>query len=269
MSLRRTDKHFYLLDNEDPVPGITSIIGVLDKPALVAWAAEQAGRGAVEYGDMIAAHVGHETTEMTCPICTSGKPWHKTADDRLGSWLRGLPYAKRDAAGNAGTAVHAIAEAIAKGETPDVTKYEDFTRAFMVDFVEKYHPTFHSLYVEAMVYHAGDDGTILPYGGTMDLFCRIGDETWLIDHKTTKSGIYPETALQLAGGRFAQFIGLPDDPKRYPIPKVDRCGVLWIRPEGAELIPYDVTPREFQAFAAARMAWDWVNHRAKEVKGAA
>ena len=45
--------------------------------------------------------------------------------------------------------------------------------------------------------------------------------------------------------------------------------MLWLRPEGAELIPYDVTPREFQAFTACRMAWDWVNNRAKQVKGEA
>jgi hypothetical protein len=144
-----------------------------------------------------------------------------------------------------------------------------FAEAYIRDFLEPYKPRFHELYVEAMVYHSGQDGSTLPYGGTMDAFCQIDGETWLLDYKTAKSGTYPETALQLAGGRYAEFIGRPGDPRRYPIPKVTRCGVVWVRPEGAELIPYSVTPREFQAFTACRMAWDWVNTRAKDVKGRA
>jgi len=254
--LHRTPKHFYSWNGGPPVPGITSIIGILDKPALVGWAKRETAKAAVRNWKAVSQMVAD----------------HPPLEDQLSyhpavAYLKATPGYQRDAAANAGTAVHAIAEAIAKGEKPDIPdEYEDFTRAFMRDFVEKYKPKFHPLYVEAMVYHAGDDGTVLPYGGTMDLFCQIGDDVLLIDHKTTKSGVYPETALQLAAGRYAQFIGLPGDPKKHVIPKVDRCAVLWIRPEGAELIPYDVTPRELQAFAAARMAWDWVKNRSKEVK---
>ena len=58
----------------------------------------------------------------------------------------------------------------------------------------------------------------------------------------------------------------PGDEKRYPVPKVDRCGVVWIRPEKAELIEYRVTPQEFQAFTACRLLWHWTNVRSKEVK---
>lgn len=260
--LFRDAKHFYQAVYEDidqgKVPGITSCIGVLDKPALVGWAKRETAKAAVRNWKVVAQMVSEQ------PPIEDQLSYHPAV-----AYLKATPGYQRDAAANAGTTAHAIAEAIAKNVEPVIPDgYEDFARSFMRDFVEKYKPQFHPLYVEAMVYHSGGD-VILPYGGTMDLFCRIGDDVWLIDHKTNASGVYPETALQLAAGRYAEFIGRSDDPKRHAIPKVDKCGVLWLRPEGAELIPYSVTPREFQAFAAARLAWDWVNNRAKEVRGAA
>jgi hypothetical protein len=256
--LHRDAKHFYTWQGDPPVPGITSIIGILDKPALVGWAKRETAIAAIRNWQTVAKMVSDQ------PPIEDQLAYHPAV-----AYLKATPGYQRDRAANAGTVVHAIAEAIAKGERPVIPdEYEDFARAFIRDFIEKYKPKFHPLYVEAMVYHTGAD-VVLPYGGTMDLFCQIGDDIVLLDHKTTKSGVYPETALQLAAGRYAEFIGKPDDDKKYAIPKVDRCAVLWIRPEGAELIPFDVTPREFQAFSAARMAWDWVNIRAKEVKGKA
>jgi len=253
--LYRDDKHFYSWNGDPSVPGITSIIGVLDKPALVGWAKRETAKAAIRNWQAVAQMVEQQ------PPIEEQLSYHPAV-----AYLKATPGYQRDAAASAGTAVHVIAEAIAKGEEPVIPDaYADSAEAFIRDFVEKYKPTFHPHYVEAMVYHCGDEN-VLPYGGTMDLFCQIDDETWLIDHKTNKSGAYPETALQLAAGRYAQFIGRSGDPKKYPIPKATRHGVLWIRPDGAELIPYSVTPREFQAFTACRMAWDWVNNRAKSVK---
>ena len=256
--LLRDAKHFYSWQGEPAVPGITSVIGVLDKPALVGWAKRETAIAAVRNWDTVAKMVAQQ------PPLEDQLAYHPAV-----AYLKATPGYQRDAAANAGTVAHAIAEAVAKNEEPVIPdEYEGFAGAFIRDFIEKYKPKFHPLYVEAMVYHASD-ATVLPYGGTMDVFCQIGDDTYLIDYKTGKSGVYPETALQLAAGRYAQFIGRPGDPRQHAIPKVDKCAVLWLRPEGAELIPYDVTPREFQAFTACRMAWDWVNKRSKEVKGAA
>lgn len=260
--LYRDAKHFYTAGYPDiqqgRVPGITTVIGVLDKPALVGWAKRETAIAALRNWDAVRAMV-----EQYPP---SGElAFHPAV-----SFLKATPGYQRDAAADLGTRVHAIAEAVAKGEKPRVD--DDtmaFAEAYIRDFLEPYKPKFHALYTEAMVYHSGADGSSLPYGGTMDTFCEIDGTVWLIDYKTTKSGAYPETALQLAAGRFAEFIGRAGDPKRYPVPNVGRCGVLWVRPEGAELIPYRVTAREFQAFTACRLLWDWVNLRSKEVKGEA
>lgn len=256
--LHRDAKHFYSWNGEPPVPGITSIIGILDKPALVGWAKRETAKAAIRNWKAVAEMVRQQ------PPIEEQLSYHPAV-----AYLKATPGYQRDAAADAGTAVHAIAEAIAKGEKPVIPEaHAASAEAFIRDFVEKYRPTFHPLYTEAMVYHPGNED-VMAYGGTMDLFCRIGDDLWLIDHKTNASGVWPETALQLAAGRWAGWIGRPGDQKQHAIPKVGKCGVLWIRPEGAELIPYSVTPQEFQAFTACRFAWHWVNERSKQVKGAA
>jgi hypothetical protein len=94
---------------------------------------------------------------------------------------------------------------------------------------------------------------------------KINGEVWLIDIKTGK-GTYAETALQLAGLHFADWAGRPNDPKKYALPKATRFGVLHVRPEQAELIPYDVTLLEFQAFLACRELTTWLEMRAPIIK---
>ena len=114
------------------------------------------------------------------------------------------------------------------------------------------------------------------YGGTFDLIMRIpapgvpvmripgaeSDELALIDIKTS-SGVYAETALQLAGYRWADSIILPGDPHPYPMPAIDRCYVLHLRPDlytdtGYRLIEYPVTyERDYISFLACLELYRW------------
>lgn len=58
------------------------------------------------------------------------------------------------------------------------------------------------------------------YAGTTDYLCKVGDETWLIDFKTSNH-IGLSYDLQLAA--YAKAL---EELKRI---KVDRCGVLWLK----------------------------------------
>jgi len=255
IGLHRDAKHFYSWNGARRVPGITSIIGMMDKPALVGWAQRETAIAAVRNWEQVARMVGDQ------PPAEESLAYHPAV-----AYLKAMPGYQRDSAANVGTRVHAMAEADLKGEPVDVPEdIASFVDAYRRDFLERYEPVTHPLYVECMVYHPGND-FVLPYGGTLDLICDIGDERWIIDHKTTKSGTYPETGLQLSAGANAGWIGRPGDPERYPIPPVTRYGVLWIRPEGAELIPYDIKPVEFQAFTACRLIWHWKDERSDKVK---
>jgi hypothetical protein len=112
------------------------------------------------------------------------------------------------------------------------------------------------------------------YGGTGDTICMIGGERWLIDYKTSDKPIgkgpthfpYPDVALQLAALGFADFIGKPQDPTRYPIPAIDRYGVVAITPTDCQLIEYSVTEAEYETFLHLRNVHEWVKVRKGAVK---
>ena len=253
LGLYRDAKHFYSWNGEPAVPGITSVIGALDKPALVGWAKRETAMAAVRNHAAVAQMVAQS------PVNEETLAYHPGV-----AYLKAMPGYQRDSAADVGTRLHAWAEAWGKGESPEVDEdIRPWAASLYRGFFEMFKPNV--IDTEFMVYHKGE-GIILPYGGTMDLLCEIDGELWLIDYKTSK-GVYPETALQLAAGQYAQFIGRPDDGTEYPLPMAPRHGVVWVRPEGTSLVEYDITPREFQAFAAARMAWDWVHNRSKQVIG--
>lgn len=85
----------------------------------------------------------------------------------------------------------------------------------------------------------------------------------------TGAGVFPDTALQLAGLARAQFIGYPGDPTQYPVPAATRFGVVHIRPEGARLLPVVVDRATVAAFLDARRLFAWDQGPAQTVIGAA
>ena len=167
-----------------------------------------------------------------------------------------------------GSEVHRWAEQVARGGDPDV-------------------PTEHLGYVEAYRRWLVDDTPELVsvekfvaaptagYAGTYDLLARLDGRLYLLDIKTWKraprvgSDMYAETALQLAAYGYAEFIGLPNDPKRYAMPPLDGFGVLHLRPDlyatGYAVIPFDVTDAEYDAFLAALRIYRWKADRARSV----
>ncbi len=150
-------------------------------------------------------------------------------------WLKRIPDYARDTAADLGTQVHAMAEALGRGEPVTVDEsLRPYLAAYRRDFLDVFAPRF--LAVEAMVCSER-----YAYGGTADAFVEIAGETWLLDYKTG-SAVYPDSALQLAGLARAQFIGYPGDPVQYPVPFATRFGILHVRPEGATPVSGDGGP---------------------------
>jgi hypothetical protein len=248
VGLTRDDKHRYRWNDGPLVPGVTTVQGMKDKSdALVGWAKREVAACAVRNIDML--------TQMVA----TGGPASAEA------WLKGLPDYQRDSSADLGSSVHALAEQIALGQDPVINEAEaPFIESYRRDFLERYRPEFRA--VEFMVYSER-----YQYGGTGDAFCVIDGVTWLIDYKTggdfhTGKGVYPEAALQLAGLQWADWIGLPNDPKKYRIPQADRFGIVHVRPEGARLIPFDVGAEDFNTFLACRRIYGWVQGRAPFIK---
>jgi hypothetical protein len=92
------------------------------------------------------------------------------------------------------------------------------------------------------------------YCGTLDLVAGLatddGDvQTWLLDIKTG-NGVYGETALQLAGYRYAD-AWVDDDGTEHVMPIIDRAGVVHLRDGSYELLPVVAEERQHRQFLYA------------------
>lgn len=231
IGLTRDAKHNYYLDGQGPMPSVTGILKIVDKSGpLVGWAKRITAEAAVDNRADLDGWVELAGRDGAVSLLT------KAATNLV------------DKASTTGSDIHALAEAITLGHEVTVTDeqapFVDAYRQWIADFAPEF------LAAEEMVCSL-EHG----YAGTLDAIVRIAGETWLIDYKTSK-GVYPETALQLAAYGRAEFIGRAGDPQRYSIPAIDQYAVLHIRPEGYELVPYDVSGA-FEAFLSAKSLAAW------------
>ena len=244
LGLTRDDKHVYRWNDGQgvvgPIPSVTTIIKLIDKSGpLVGWAKRETAASAVRNLDALIA------------MRKEGGP--QAAID----WLKTIPDFQRDRAADRGTNVHAIAEQIARGQQPEIPEELGSYVAAYHSFLKDWKPRF--IAVEQMVCSLRHG-----YAGTFDAIAVIGNERWLLDLKTS-SGVYPETALQLAAYGAADFIGRPGDPRKFRVPRATRFGVIHVVPEGAELVPYAVDRGTFRAFLRCREVWEWTQGPAKSV----
>jgi hypothetical protein len=211
--------HSYLLDGA-PVDGVTTCLGEgYPKPGLIGWAFDTASQYAVDH-------------------------WDELAELGPGSRLARIQkarYAARDEAAVRGTAVHELAQRLQAGEEIDVPEHLIGHVDAYLTFVHDWQPV--ELLVEAPVFSRE-----FRYAGTVDLVADLADgRRWLLDWKTSKGEPYPEVALQLAAYRYSEFT-LNGDNSETPMPRVDRCGVVWLRADGYDLIPVDAGIDAFVAF---------------------
>jgi hypothetical protein len=243
--IRRIDTakgHYYKDAAGTRVPGVTTFTdGGLPKKALIEWAGNATAEYAVDHWD--------ELGELK-PAARLNK-------------LKRARYEARDAAAKRGTEVHRAAEKLLAGQPAQVPEelaghVESYAR-FLDEFsVEPVHVEF-----SCVSYKWG-------YAGTADLCAwlqipRFGRVLTLDDCKTSRSGIYGETALQLAGYRYAD-VWLIDGKEVTPDP-VEHCYGIHVRADGYDLLPLEVDEREFKDFLYAARIKGFVD-RASDLVGA-
>jgi hypothetical protein len=242
-----TDDHRYYFNGEGPKPSVTTILEMLDKPALSTWKAQQAVRA---------------LWDIT--MSNGGQMPYQLQDEAVKVSLEQVRKTRTNAA-SIGSGVHHLADMALRAPendpkawkvSEDTQPYIDAYRAFS-DRYER------SSFVssEKMVW------SLNGYAGTYDLLMMIDNELWLIDIKTGK-GLYPEFALQLAAYRWADWIILPGNPQRYEMPNVERTGILHIRPdlytEGYRLIDVPTTyTDDYIPFLGILEAYNWKERRKK------
>ena len=224
--------HVYEDGNGQRIPGVTTILGDgLPKPALINWAAAATAEAAINRWDELAAMPPAERLKT----------------------LERARYETTDKAKKRGTEVHAYAERLVAGEkvTGIPTELRGHIEAY-VRFLDRFDVE--PVLVEAVVVNYTHG-----YAGTLDLIAHIGETTWLLDVKTGEKGIWPETALQLAAYRFAEFYVGPDG-EEHPMIPVDACGAIHTTSDDAVLIPTASELPQFNLFRIAAKVRDFTNN---------
>ena len=222
-------------------PSVTTILSVLDKPALPRWAAVEVATYAVEHRESWAGLPARDAVEL----------------------LKKAPWGKTKNAADAGTDAHAYCEARLKGEKaerPDASLFSPLHgKAF-----ENVDAILAELAPTAVAVEATAWSNAYGYAGTFDALVLINGELVLCDLKTSK-GVYEEYALQLAAYRFADSILLPNGTE-IPMPEIARCQIWHAPKEGKHaVVEIRADFEEFEAFKAALAIWRWKAEHAPAV----
>lgn len=255
---------------------VTTLIGALDKPALVPWAALKTAECAVDN-----LHVVQHRLE------DEGRA--SAIDYLKNSRFRGEPGQR--SATELGTAVHKACEhaAIHGRFRPEDTADRELKpflvqfRRFLTDFEPKYTAA------EVTVFSPS-----YGYAGTCDAMLNIEGIDYIVDIKTSREdldarghpkGPYPEVALQLAAYRYAEMAAVwrarahEQYKRRYyllseteramavDVPPVDHGLVIFLTPERYGLYPIRCDEEIFELFLAVIDAARFVHDVGKDVIG--
>jgi hypothetical protein len=227
--------HRYKLDGQW-VPGVTTILGCLDKPAIPKWAASQVAEYVADHPDSV------ET------LRSLGRGPMVQA-------LKGIPWEKRDTAGTRGNVLHDYAEQLLLGGDVDVDDEHVPVMEAALAFMDEWH--IEPLLIEAAV--ASREGR---WAGTLDLVAkykhpRLGTEgVGIFDWKSGK-GIYPEYAWQFNAYAHAEF-WVDADGVEHPMPVCDAAYGVQIRADGFDVYPMAFGPDIYDEFLAIRRVFDAV-----------
>lgn len=172
--------HFYTInDDETMLPGVTTALSSIAKPALVPWAAKTATDNIKEY---LMQHATGRilTVEEIEKACLEGKNLYKK---------------KSAEAADIGSRAHKAINAIVEGREPVV----DEETKIPVEAFRKYVET------KALKIEMGDTkiaSAIHKYGGSLDAIGIEDGKVIIVDFKTSKA-IYAEYAFQVAAYSYA------------------------------------------------------------------
>lgn len=217
--------HSYVDANGAKVPGVTTILSEgVPKPALINWAATTTAEYAIDHWDQL--------SELS-------------PSARLKE-LTGARFADRDAAARRGTEVHALAEKLVNGDEVEVPEALAGHVEAYVDFLDRFQ-------VEPVLVEFVVVSHSWGWAGTCDLiadFPGLGKRL-LCDIKTSRSGVFGETAWQLSGYRYADSY-MDEYGIEYPMLEVDGCAVIHVRADGADLYPMQTGEQQLREFRYIR-----------------
>lgn len=271
---------------------VTTIIGALDKPALLYWAAEQTAIAAID----------------------NDKTWRAMVDDRgrdeAIKWLRDARFRRPKrllSATDLGKVVHTVCEEYALtgtrpgrdyvvdlvrshgDKTTDIDAETNLIGRMLQQFdrwLQRFTPSYQA--TEVCVYHP-----TYGYAGQLDALLTIDGVSFIADYKSSREALdsrgqprtpYPEqVGLQLAGYRYAEHAAVwrPRRTEKYrrryyllstaeqemaqPVPQVDTGLCIQITPESCESYPIDCGPEAHRAFLHTLESFRWLQETSKTI----
>jgi len=230
--IQRGRNHSYTINGHKAVGVTTALSKGLPKPNLIPWAAKAVA------------------TEASRIIAWPGQTeqWlidNKLTDERqILDHLKRAPERIRDGAALRGSKVHKLAEKLVfTREDVDVPEELRGHVESVIKFFDEWK--IRPLLVENTVgsYQWG-------YAGTFDLIAEVPDgRRILFDYKTGQSGIWGETALQLAAYRYADAY-VAQDGTEIPMREVGvtEAKAVWVRADGYDVYPLNTDGHVFKVF---------------------
>lgn len=284
------DKH----DDDLVLWSVTTIIGVLDKPALLYWAAEQTANAAIDSQATWQAMLndeGRDTAVKWLRDARFRRPKTKLSDTALGSVVHKV--AETYALTGTKPTKEFVEQLIVDAGGPQVD-IEGETRIVGVmlnqfdSWLHRAQPSYQA--TEVCVYNP-----TYGYAGQADAFLTIDGVRFIGDYKSTRNPRdgqgkpktpYPEqVGLQLAAYRNADYAAvwrprrMEKFRRRYyllaeterelavPVPEVDTGLVIQITPEACEAYPIQCDEPVHEAFLFALENFRWVQETSKTVMG--
>jgi hypothetical protein len=247
LSFRANPWHEYRLDGKR-VPSVTGILGHVGKAApLMGWAVKETAAYALTHAGDLAV-----------------------LDDEV--WLRDVKGAAdraRDKAAADGTMLHTLAETLidghpmpehvlTDGEPVPVPGHVRDMATQLARFLDAWDVQ--PVLTEAMVFHDG-----YQYAGRIDLVADLADgHRWLLDYKTSQSGIWPRDGLQLtAYERASHYVSEDDGDLAMAGLGIEQVGAVWVRPDAYELVPVRHDDAAWSYFLHAGAVADWSSQHRK------
>ena len=209
-------------------------------------------------------------TSLASLIASDEDSWNVMAYDQI----RNASNRTRDAAGADGSNAHKMIEAYilatSEGSTFDwdaalETANENVRQviARFREFEEEWEPEYEATELTVFNPTAG-------YAGNLDFIAKIpalGEGLTLGDFKTGR-GVFPETSMQMAAYRHAEFAEIRGGKMSVPMPKTERAVVVHLRPDDAgsyegkhpksyyEVVPMQTDEAVFDMFRyVTQVAW--------------
>lgn len=231
-------RRFYIHPTEKKlkVPSVTSVLDMMPAPYLRKWNSKITAMSAIEnlaYVNEVAAK----------------------SKTRAIEWLKGAPDRELSKAADMGDRVHKVLEDLINDPLfeveDDLTPYVDG----FYQFCDRFEPEW--LFIERPIFSV----THL-YAGSFDAICKIKNKNYILDFKTTRSGISSKVAMQLAAYARADVM-FNDENEEIEMPHIDAGAALWLRPDKWAFQPLRIDDDVFHTFLSLRRVFEWEQRNSK------